>query len=111
MRILGRKWSIKILCELIHRKNSLFSKLQRNIQCKYREEISARSLSNCLKKLLESHLIKREILSKTPPLRVVYSLTEKGKEFEFVLRTFKDWLNRWEKSSSILCIHNHINLQ
>ncbi|MHA1978961.1 MAG: winged helix-turn-helix transcriptional regulator [Candidatus Hodarchaeales archaeon] len=95
--MLGRKWSIKVLYILIHEGNSLFSELQKSIHRCYGEKISAKALSNCLKELEESKLITRKILFETSPIRILYSLTEKGQELEFFLITLRNWSSHWEK--------------
>ena len=50
-----------------------------------------RTLSIQLKKLEEDNIIKREVFTKKPPLKVEYSLTDFGKTLIPVLKVLSDW--------------------
>jgi DNA-binding HxlR family transcriptional regulator len=113
VKILGRKWTTNILCELLMHKELFFSDLQRNILGNYGEKISARVLSEGLSRLEEMIIIKRIVISETMPIRVKYSLTEKGEDFKYIFAMLKGWGLKWgginiKKCRSYSCIHNSV---
>ena len=82
-QLLAGKWAILILHELssgIKR----FNELQKSI------DITQATLANQLKKLEGEGLISRKVYAEVP-LRVEYSLTEIGKQFQPVLDSVQDW--------------------
>ncbi|UCE12980.1 MAG: helix-turn-helix transcriptional regulator [Candidatus Heimdallarchaeota archaeon] len=111
IKILGRKWIPWILCELLAVKELYFSDLLERIEGNYGEKISARVLSEALKMLEESNLITREVVSDEMPVRVKYSLTEKGIDLRVIFGVLKGWGMKWgeirtKKCRSFSCIHN-----
>ena len=58
--------------------------------------ISGRVLSERLKDLEQEGIIKREVFPETP-VRIEYSLTEKGKDLEPIMNQIKDWSQKWMK--------------
>ncbi len=113
IKILGRKWTTNIICELLMHKEMFFSDLQNNIEGNYGEKISARVLSEGLSRLEELKIIKRNVISETMPIRVKYSLTEKGEDFEVIFATLKGWGLKWggietKKCKSFSCMHNAV---
>lgn len=71
--LLSQKWSLQILYTLFLKKTAGFIELKKILN------INSRTLSDKLKILSQSQYIKREI-QKGPPLRVKYSLTQKGRD-------------------------------
>ncbi|MFX0124267.1 MAG: winged helix-turn-helix transcriptional regulator [Candidatus Hodarchaeota archaeon] len=111
IKILGRKWIPWILCELLSQTESYFSDLLKRIEGNYGEKISARVLSESLSILEENNLLERIIISETMPVRVKYSLTEKGADLEVIFGILKGWGIKWgtikqKKCKSFSCIHN-----
>ena len=74
-RFITRKWNVDILYQLQLHSVLAFNDLRRHL-----DNLSARTLSDCLKQLQEFKLIKRELQDTRPP-SVFYSLTEEGRGF------------------------------
>ncbi len=113
IKILGRKWTTNILCELLMHKEMFFSDLQKNIEGNYGEKISARVLSEGLSRLEVMTVIQRNVLSETMPIRVKYSLTQKGEDFKYIFAMLKGWGLKWggldiKKCKTYSCIHNSV---
>ncbi|MFX0171995.1 MAG: winged helix-turn-helix transcriptional regulator [Candidatus Hodarchaeota archaeon] len=113
IRIIGRKWVPWIICELISKSELYFSDLLNRIEGNYGEKISARVLSECLSRLEEGDLVERIVESDTMPIRVKYSLTEKGLDLQVIFAVLKGWGLKWgtikqKKCRSFSCIHNCI---
>ena len=111
MRILGKKWTMNILCELMMCQELFFTEIQERILGNYGEKISARVLSESLKGLESNEIITRKVHSDKMPINVGYSLTEKGEDFAVVLSTLKGWGLKWggitvKKCRSYACVHN-----
>lgn len=84
LRVIGKKWAILILRELLagtRRFNELLSAL---------EGISPKTLSERLKELEENGVICRTVYPEIPP-RVEYSLTAKGQSLNPVLEAMTAW--------------------
>jgi DNA-binding HxlR family transcriptional regulator len=77
-RIIGKRWTVLIIREIL-RGNSQFNRFMQNI-----EGISPKVLTERLRELQRLGIIRRTIASEYP-VRVEYSLTDLGKEFEPVL--------------------------
>ncbi|MHA1946929.1 MAG: winged helix-turn-helix transcriptional regulator [Candidatus Hodarchaeales archaeon] len=113
LKILGKKWTLYILCELLMSKELYFSELQERIKGIYGESISARVLSESLKGLENHDVVIRTVHSDKMPIRVGYSLTEKGEDFSVVFSVLKGWGMKWgginvKKCQSFTCVHNTV---
>ena len=113
MKILGKKWTLFIICELIMSQELYFSELQERIKGNYGESMSARVLSESLKGLESNGVVTRTVHSNTMPIRVGYSLTEKGEDFAVIFSVLKGWGVKWggisvKKCRSSACIHNAV---
>ena len=114
LKILGKKWTFLILCELLLNNELYFSQLQKSIIGIDGENISARVLSECLSRLeLDHGIILRTVHSDEMPIRVSYSLTEKGEDFAIIFSVLKGWGTKWgdlsvKKYQSFTCIHNAV---
>lgn len=75
---IGKKWVIVILRDIFLGKKRFKEFLERN------PELSGKVLSQRLKELEKTGLIKKKIVSKTP-LKAEYELTQKGKNLDKVL--------------------------
>lgn len=56
--------------------------------------ISGRVLSERLKNLEQEGIVKREVFPETP-VRIEYSLTEKGKALEPIIKNVEIWSKEW----------------
>ena len=81
----GDKWSMLVLFTLENNDNQRFKELQRNIP-----DISQKMLTATLKMLEGDGLIHREVFPEIP-LRVEYSLTEKGKSLLPLIDNLLSW--------------------
>lgn len=88
--LIGSRWTLLILEELYLRDPIRFNELLHALK-----PISSRSLSLKLKELLEHGIIKKNVVSSSPPY-VVYNLTEKGKEFALLLIEIAKWSFKWD---------------
>lgn len=116
--LLGKKWVIFILTELIIQhvetgKGMYFNELQKQVKDNYGGKISSRVLTDSLSLLENSSMIRREVQTDIKPLRVIYSLTEKGIDFQIVLSALKGWGIKHggvkqKICQSFSCIHNSV---
>jgi DNA-binding HxlR family transcriptional regulator len=113
LKILGRKWTLYIVCELLMNHRLYFGQLQEEILGNYGEKISARVLSESLSRLEENGLLQRTEHRGTTPTRVSYSLTDKGEDLIVIFAATKGWGLKWggieqKKCRSFSCIHNTV---
>ena len=87
MEVFGNKWAFVIL-EQLHIGKMRFNQLQKALQ------ISTKSLSDTLKHLEKHGIISRTVIP-TVPVTVEYNLTEKGRAFDSVLLSMKEWNRNW----------------
>ena len=88
IKIIGKKWYLMILHELL-KESRRFNELKNSIN-----GISSKVLSDCLTTLTREELVHREVFSEAP-IKVEYSLTEKGKDLFKVFREMEDWGSKW----------------
>ena len=88
IEILGRRWTGAIVRSLLAG-NTRFSELAEGIP-----GISDRLLSERLKELEGEGIIERKVLP-TTPVRIEYSLTDKGAALGNVVRAVNDWASDW----------------
>ncbi|MFH1835408.1 MAG: helix-turn-helix domain-containing protein [Methanobacteriota archaeon] len=100
IRILGKRWTILIIKEIFYsNKNSLgFMDIKKRLT-----NISAKVLSERLKEMEEDSLVKRRVFSKQTPLRVYYSLTEKGHDACTIVGEFKKYGLKWGTKKTFDC--------
>ncbi|WP_321332450.1 helix-turn-helix domain-containing protein [uncultured Bacteroides sp.] len=79
------KWSLLVLCELFPDKIMRYGEIKNAIP-----DISQKMLTNALKNLEKSHLIKRKAYAEIPP-RVEYSMTEMGKSLMPAIQIMINW--------------------
>src|SRR5437660_5479 len=84
VELLGKRWTGLIVNELLSGPLR-FNELQEHL-----EVVSDRMLSERLKELEAADVVVRTV-STDPPVRVVYSLTEKGRALEAVVRAISSW--------------------
>jgi DNA-binding HxlR family transcriptional regulator len=89
MTILSQRWTGLIIYQLL-------SGPQRFCSIESAIGISGRVLSERLKDLENEAVVKREVYPETP-VRIEYSLTDKGEALEPLMRKIEDWSQNWLK--------------
>jgi len=87
MDLIGKRWTGLILYQLLdgsQRFNEIESALP----------VSGRLLSESLKELEKEGLVERKVYSEVP-VRVEYSLTDKGQALEGAIRNIETWASSW----------------
>jgi DNA-binding HxlR family transcriptional regulator len=82
---LGRKWHLRIVYQLLHEGPMGFSALKSEVT-----GVSSKMLSESLTRLEDDGLVDRAIVS-DQPVRVEYSLTERGRALQPVVSAVVDW--------------------
>jgi len=88
IELIGKRWTGAILCALIEQPRR-YGELGRAIP-----GLSDRLLSQRLRELEAEGLVAREVEAGTP-VRVTYSLTERGYDLRPAIRALRVWANRW----------------
>lgn len=88
-KILGKKWHLVIVHRLLDKPMG-FNELKSAVG-----EVSAKILSQSLTDLQENDIVNRTVYSESP-VRVEYSLTEKGEDLRGVLENLYGWGRRWD---------------
>jgi DNA-binding HxlR family transcriptional regulator len=91
IELIGKRWTGAIISALTEGPLR-FGELARAVP-----GLSDRLLSQRLRELEEEGLVEREVEAGTP-VRVVYSLTEKGAELRPAIAELKQWAKRWHKT-------------
>jgi len=78
-KIIGKKFTFHIIRDMAMRNQTRFNEFLRTI-----ENINPKTLSLRLKELEETDLIERTIYDETP-IRIEYTLTEKGKDLQGII--------------------------
>jgi DNA-binding HxlR family transcriptional regulator len=87
VELISKRWTILIIYQLL-------SGTQRFCTIESAIPISGRLLSERLKDLEQEGIVKREVFPETP-VRIEYSLTEKGRALEPVIREMMKWSQEW----------------
>lgn len=87
-RVISGKWTLLILRDLAAGP-CRFTELERSL-----DGISPRTLSQRLKALEEDAVVVRQAFLETP-VRVEYSLTQKGRELLPIVDAMREWGERW----------------
>ncbi|MCM3739445.1 helix-turn-helix transcriptional regulator [Oceanobacillus luteolus] len=90
--LLSQKWTALVIYQLLSG-TQRFSEIQSAIG------ISGKVLSDPLKDLEEKNIVKREVIPETPVI-IEYSLTEKGRSIEPVIRDIERWSKQWVQEES-----------
>jgi DNA-binding HxlR family transcriptional regulator len=85
LEIIGERWTILILRDLVRHGSRKFHDLEISLA-----GISPNTLSARLKTLEDGGIIRRQFYNEHPP-RAEYALTDKGRELRPVLKTLKEW--------------------
>ena len=91
LSLIGNKWQVLILRDLVLNDTMRFKELQRSIG-----KISQKVLTSNLRAMEEQGLVHREVYAEVPP-RVEYSLTKLGKTLKPVLGSLWDWGEGYKK--------------
>lgn len=87
MELLSKRWTGFIIYKLLEGPQR-FCAIESSLP------ISGRLLSERLKDLEQEGIVKREVFPETP-VRIEYSLTEKGLALETVIRGIEGWSRSW----------------
>lgn len=87
MKMIGQRWTGLVIYQLL-------TGPQRFCSIESSLPISGRLLSERLKELEQEGIVKREVFPETP-VRIEYSLTEKGMALEPLLREVEKWSQDW----------------
>lgn len=87
MDLIGKRWVGLILYELLDGPQR-FNQIQNDLP------ISGRLLSERLKELEKEGLVKREVFTEIP-VRVEYSLTDKGMNLKSTIDEIEKWSKEW----------------
>ena len=94
--LIGNKWTLLIIRDLLMADKPLrYNELAKSLK-----KISSRTLSNKLKNLVNYGIIEKHIIDDSP-IKVEYSLTEKGKELSKVTQPMVEWSERWHNEECI----------
>ena len=91
MDIIGRRWTGLIIYQLLQGPQR-FSAIEAALP------VSGRLLSERLKELEQEGIVLREVFPETP-VRIQYSLTDKGRGLESVIRDLEQWSESWIDSA------------
>lgn len=93
LTLIGNKWKILIIRDLIYREKTLhFGELRKSL-----ESISQKVLTENLKEMEADGLIARTVYPEVPP-RVEYCLTELGQSLLPVIESLRIWGIEYKKS-------------
>jgi len=87
LQLLGKRWTGLILFQLL-------SGPQRFSEIESALPVSGRLLTERLKELEKEGIVDRRIYPEVP-VRVEYSLTEKGRALEPIFRDIQEWAENW----------------
>jgi len=91
LNIVGKKWTLLILRNLsCNNKSTRFNELRRSLK-----EITSTTLSKRLREMEKDGLIKRSIITSEMPVKVEYSLTDKGRDLQKIVGDLKVWGLKW----------------
>jgi DNA-binding HxlR family transcriptional regulator len=88
IELIGKRWTGAIVCALTERPLR-FGELTRAVP-----GLSDRLLSQRLRELEEEELVERQV-EPDSPVRVTYSLSEKGAELRPAIAELRQWARRW----------------
>jgi DNA-binding HxlR family transcriptional regulator len=89
IELIGKRWTGAIVCALTEQPLR-FGELAKAVP-----GLSDRLLSQRLRELEEQGVVEREVEAGSP-VRVTYSLTEKGAELKPAIHELRQWARRWK---------------
>jgi len=90
--LLSQRWTALVIYQLLNGPQR-FGTIQSSIA------ISGRVLSERLKDLEQQGIVKRDVIPETP-VRIEYSLTDKGISLEPILKEIENWSQSWMEIES-----------
>jgi Predicted transcriptional regulators len=94
--LIGNKWALLIIRDLLKANKPLrYNELAKSLK-----KISSRTLSSKLKNMVDYGIVERNVVN-TTPVKVEYSLTEKGRELSKITQSFAEWSDRWHARGEI----------
>lgn len=87
MELVGKRWTALILYQLLEG-SQRFNEIESALP------VSGRLLSERLKELEKEEIVERKVYSEIP-VRVEYSLTDKGRALEGAIREIENWSKAW----------------
>lgn len=87
MDLIGKRWTALIIYQLLDGPQR-FNAIEQALP------ISGRLLSERLKELEKEQIVIREVYPEVP-IRVEYSLTDKGRALETTVRSIENWSKQW----------------
>lgn len=97
VELIGRRWTGAILRALMSRV-SRFSEI-----CDTVPGLSDRMLAERLKELEAEGIVLRTVVPDTP-VRIEYSLTDKGRDLEAIITAVSGWAERWESATETAAV-------
>jgi len=88
VKMIGGKWKLMILRQLIYNGVSRFNELRRSI-----DGISQTMLTKQLRELEDDNLVVRKVYAEVPP-RVEYTSTPKANDLDKFFQEMYEWANR-----------------
>jgi DNA-binding HxlR family transcriptional regulator len=88
MQLISKRWTGLIIYQLLTGGQQRFCTIQASLP------ISGRLLSERLKELEDEGIVNRHVYPEVP-VRVEYSLTDKGKALEPVIKEIENWSQAW----------------
>ena len=95
MGLIGEKWKVLIIRDLLTG-TKRFGELRKSVT-----GITQKVLTNNLRQMEASGLVKRKVYAEVPP-RVEYSLTETGLSLKPVLNSMVEWGNNYKRKTKIV---------
>ena len=92
IELIGKRWTGAIVCALTEQPLR-FGELARAVP-----GLSDRLLSQRLRELEEQGVVEREVEAGSP-VRVTYSLTEKGADLKPAIHELRQWARRWKRAA------------
>ncbi|ACL17906.1 winged helix-turn-helix transcriptional regulator [Methanosphaerula palustris] len=88
--LIGDKWSLLLIRQLYLAKGPMrFNELLKSMK-----PISSKTLSSKLKDLVIYEIVEKHV-ENTTPVKIEYSLTEKGQDLTDVLLSMAEWSQKW----------------
>ena len=91
LEVFGGKWKSRIICVLAEKKVLRYNQIRQEMV-----NITDAVLSSALKELIENNIIERKQYNEVP-LRVEYSLSEKGLSVVPILQSICKWSGAFQK--------------
>lgn len=92
--LIGKRWT-GLIIEVLLQRPQRFSEIAQAI-----EHVSDRMLAERLKELEAEGIVDRHVYPETP-VRVEYSLTDKGRDLAPVMQALHNWANSWILAESM----------